>query len=216
VWGTESPSPASSIHENVEVDVVSEAYTRSDGLALRHDAIDRDAIAVDGIVRGVSADIVEPDGGSEREIRESDLSVEIVESNATATTLQIELRDAETGMPIMLENPITLPRFSLIGHDSREGYITIGDQRVRTNVAGTAEVTVHQPGIYTAEYHPGSWRSHSPAYLGDTATETWHPLATPTGWFTLVVDVVRYALPFAVALYAARRIGTFLKMKDTL
>jgi len=115
----------------------------------------------------------------------------------------------------MLENPFRLPRFSLIGQKFREGYITIGDQRVRTNRHGIATVTVNQPGIYTAEYHPGSWRSHSPAYLGDTATETWHPLATPTGWFTLVVDVTRYAIPFAVALYAAKRIGSFLKMKDS-
>lgn len=216
VWGTESSSPEPAIHENVDIEVVSEAYTRSDGLALRYEDIDRDAIAVDGIVRGVSADIVEPDGGSEREIRESDLSVEIIESNATAVTLQVELRDTETGAPIMLENLFDLPRFSLIGHQSRQGYITIGDQQVRTDITGTAEVTVTQPGIYTAEYHPGSWRSHSPAYLGDTATETWHPLATPTGWFTLLVDVVRYALPFAVALYAAKRIGTFLQMRDTL
>ena len=216
VWGTESSSPESAIHENVDIEVISEAYMRSDGLALRYEDIDRDAVAVDGIVRGVSADIVEPDGGSEREIRESDLSVEIIESNATAVTLQVELRDAESGRPIMLENPFDLPRFSLISHESHQGHITIADQQVRTDVTGTAEVTVTQPGIYTAEYHPGSWRSHSPAYLGDTATETWHPLATPTGWFTLLVDVVRYALPFAVALYAAKRIGTFLQMRDTL
>ena len=215
VWGTESPSPKPAIDETVDIEVVSEPYTRSYGLALRHDDIDSDAVAVDGIVRGVSADLVEPNGGAEREIRESNLSVEIVDSNATAVTLQIELRDAETGAPIMLENPFGLPRFSLIGHEFREGYITIGDQRVRTNRQGIATVTVNQPGIYTAEYHPGSWRSHSPAYLGDTATETWHPLATPTGWFTLVVDVIRYAIPFAVALYAAKRIGTFLKMKDS-
>ncbi|WP_254810736.1 hypothetical protein [Natronosalvus amylolyticus] len=216
VWGTESSSPEPTIHENVEIDVVSGTYTRSSGLALRYDGIDRDAIRVDGIVRGVSAEIIEPDGGSEREIRESDLSVEIIESNATAVTLQIELRDAETGAPIMLESPFDDPRFSLIGAASREGYITIGDQVVRTNAAGIAEVTVYQPGIYTAEYHPGSWRSHNPAYIGDTATETWHPLATPTGWFTLLVDLIRYAIPFAVALYAAKRIGSFLKMRDTL
>jgi len=216
VWGTESSSPEPSIHENVDIDVVSESYTRSSGLALRYDGIDRDAIRVDGIVRGVSAEIIEPDGGSEREIRESDLSVEIIESNATAVTLQIELRDAETGAPIMLESPFDDPRFSLIGAASREGYITVGDQQVRTNAAGIAEITVHQPGIYTAEYHPGSWRSHNPAYIGDTVTETWHPLATPTGWFTLLVDLIRYAIPFAVALYAAKRIGSFLKMRDTL
>ncbi|WP_226007453.1 hypothetical protein [Natrinema salinisoli] len=216
VWGTESTSPEPSIHENVDVDVVSDTYTRSYGLALRHDIIDPDAVTVEGIVRGVSADIVEPDGGSEREIRESNLSVEIVDSNATAVTVAITLRDAETGSPIMLESPFDDPRFSVIGHDSREGYITIDDQRVRTNADGVAEITIDQPGIYTAEYHPGSWRSHSPAYVGDTATETWHPLATPTGWFTLLVDFVRYAIPFAVALNAAKRIGSFLKIRETL
>ncbi|MFD1562823.1 hypothetical protein ACFR99_04595 [Haloarchaeobius amylolyticus] len=216
VWGTESTSPESSLHENVEVDVVSAPYTRSSGLALRHDGVDRDAVAVDGIVRGVSADIVEPDGGTEREIRESELSLEIVDSNATAVTLEIELRDTATDEPIMLENQYDGPRFWLIGHDVREGYITIGDQRVRTNSEGLAEVTVSQPGIYTAEYHPGSWRSHSPSYLGDTATETWHPLATPTGWFTLLVDVVRYAIPFVIALYAAKRLGNFLKLRDEI
>ncbi|WP_226479871.1 hypothetical protein [Natrinema amylolyticum] len=216
VWGTESSSPELSIHENVDIDVVSETYTRSYGLALRHDGIDSDAITVDGIVRGVSADIVEPEGGSEREIRESDLSVEIVDSNATAITLRIELRDAETGSPIALERSVADPRFSLIGHDSREGTISIGDQQIRTNAAGVAEVVITQPGIYTAEYHPGSWRSHSPAYIGDTATETWHPLATLTGWFVLLVDFVRYAIPFAVALYAAKRIGLFLNSRDTL
>ncbi|QFU84128.1 hypothetical protein GCU68_07275 [Natronorubrum aibiense] len=216
VWGTESSSPEPALHENADIDVISSAYTRSDGLALRYDNIDRDSVAVDGIVRGVTADIVEPDGGSKREIRESDLSVEIVDSNTTAVTLRLELRDAKTGRPIMLESPFDQPRFSVIGHASREGYITVGDQRVRTNREGVAEVTVHQPGIYTAEYHPGSWRSQSPAYLGATATEMWHPLATPTGWFVLVVDVVRYAFPFVVALYAAKRIGTFLKLNDTL
>jgi len=216
VWGTESSSPEPTIHENVDVDVVSNSYTRSYGLALRNDEIDRDAITVTGIVRGVNAEIVEPDGGSEREIRESDLSVEVVDANATEATLRIELRDVHSGLPIMLEDPFEGNRFSLIGSDTSRGYISIGDQTVRTNIAGTAEVTVQQPGIYTATYHPASWRSHDPAYVGSTASATWHPLTSTAGWFTLLVDLIRYAIPFTVVLYAAHRIGTFLKIEDTL
>ncbi|WP_312911716.1 hypothetical protein [Natronosalvus caseinilyticus] len=215
VWGNETESPASSMHDNVEVDVVSGPYTRSSGVALRYDEIDPDSITVEGIVRGVTAEIVEPDNGTQREIRESELSIEVVNSSDTASTLRIELRDTATGEPIMLDT-LDDPRFSLIGQDARSGYITVGDRRVRTDATGAVEITVSQPGIYTAEYHPGSWRSHQPAYLGDTATATWHPLTSPTGWFTLLVDLVRFALPFAVALYAAKRIGTFLKFNDEL
>ncbi|MFP8890802.1 hypothetical protein ACLI4U_13675 [Natrialbaceae archaeon A-CW2] len=215
VWGRERDSPEPAIHENVEIDVVSGTYTDSSGLALRYDTIDRDEIAVAGIVRGVHAELIEPDGSTEREIRESELTIERLESNATSATFLIELRDVETGSPITLENWADDPRLSVIGQDSRSGYITVGNEIVRTDLSGRVEVTVTQPGIYTATYHPGSWRSHQPAYIGDTATETWHPLGTATGWFVLLVDVIRYALPFAVALYAAQRVGTFLKIKDT-
>ncbi|MFP8958308.1 hypothetical protein ACLI4Y_16435 [Natrialbaceae archaeon A-CW3] len=214
VWGRERDSPEPALHEYVEVDVVSGTYTESSGLALRYDAIDREDIAVEGIVRGVTGELIEPDGGGEREIRESELSIERIDSNATEATFLIELRDVETGYPITLENLADDPRLSIIGQDDRAGYITVGEQVVRTDLSGRVEVTVTQPGIYTATYHPGSWRSHQPAYLGDTATDTWHPLETTAGWFTLLVDVIRYALPFAVALYAATRIGTFLKIRD--
>lgn len=216
VWGTVTSSPAPTLHENVEIEVVSERYTRSDGMALRDEEIDRDAFAVAGIVRGTSAEIIEPAGGAEREIRASELSLDIVESNATAATVRVELRDAHTGLPIMLESPLELDRFSLISLDATEEYVLVGDQRVQTDILGRAEVTLTQPGVHSATYEPASWRTHDPAYLGDSASVTWHPLATATGWFTLLVDIVRYAIPVLVVLYAAKRLGAFLRIRDSL
>ncbi|MDR5673556.1 hypothetical protein RH858_10440 [Halalkaliarchaeum sp. AArc-GB] len=215
VWGFESESPAPTVHENVEIGIVDEPYVRSYGLAVRYDEIDRDHLEVQGIVRGESADIIEPDGGTEREIRESNLTVETVEENETEATLRIELRDAETGTPIALENPFEdHPRVAPIGHEQRSGYITIGDQRVETNASGVAIVTIRTPGSYTAEYHPGSWRTHDPAYVGDRASVGWHPLSTISGWLTLIVDVVRFSIPFVVALYAGLKLGSFLRIPE--
>ncbi|ELY96224.1 hypothetical protein C483_00320 [Natrialba hulunbeirensis JCM 10989] len=211
VWGTESSSPNATIHENVEIDVVEVPYTRSSGLAIRHDAVDRDHLEVQGIVRGTTATLIEPDGGTEREIRESNLSVEILEQNESAVTVELELRDAKTGDPIALQSN---SRFAPIGIDTRDGYIAIADEYVQTDSAGRATVTISQPGIHTATYHPGSWRTHDPAYVGDTASVSWHPLATASGWFTLFVDVFWLSIPFLVALYAGLKLGSFLRTPD--
>lgn len=215
VWGTESSPPNETIHENVEIDVVDNPYTRSYGLAIRYDDADRDHLAVQGIVRDTTAELVEPEGGTERDIRESELSVEVLEQTESAATLEIELRDAETGDPIMLEGLFgDHPRWDPIGVTTRDGYITIADERVETGASGKAIVTVTQPGIHTAEYHPGTWRTHNPAYVGDTATVSWHPLTTASGWFTLFVNVFWISIPFLVALYAGLKLGSFLHIPD--
>jgi len=60
--GTDRPSPAGTIGENVNIEVVNQSYTTTYGVAVRAEAIDRDALHVAGIVRGVNASIVEPDG----------------------------------------------------------------------------------------------------------------------------------------------------------
>jgi len=215
VWGFRSESPAPALHENVEIGVVDAPYIRSYGLAVQHDGIDRESLRVDGIVRGENATIVEPDGGAEREINRSDLSVEIIDENQTEATVRIDLQDAETGELIGLEEPFDeQPRVDPIGQDQREGYITIGDKRVETNSFGFTTVTIRQPGSYTVEYHPGSWRTHDPAYVGDQSDISWHPLSTAGGWFTFLVDVLWILIPFVVALYAGLKLGSFLHIPE--
>ncbi|MDS0301197.1 hypothetical protein NDI76_20895 [Halogeometricum sp. S1BR25-6] len=210
-WGTERSSPLESIGENVTIEVINQSYETTYGVAVRAENVDREALHVAGIVRGVNASIAKPDGGSERQLRRSNLSVEVLQQNQSQATLRIELRDNETGAPIILNDAT---RRYLIGGSTRNGSITIADQEVETNASGVAIVTITEPGIYTARYHPGSWLGHNPAYVSDTATARWHPLGTIDGWFALVFEAGWQFIPFFVVFYAGRRLLRMLGPED--
>ena len=210
-WGTERPSPLGTIGENVNIEVVNQSYETTYGVAVRAENVDREALHVAGIVRGVNASIVEPDAGSERQLRRSNLTVEVLQQNQSQATLRIELRDNQTGAPIVLNDSA---RQYPIGGSPRDGYITIADRKVETNVSGVAIVTITEPGIYTARYHPGSWLGHNPAYVSDTATARWHPLGTIDGWFAFIFEVGWQFIPFFVMFYAGRRLLRMLGPED--
>ena len=211
-WGTDRSSPVGTIGENINIDIVNQSYTTTYGVAVRAETVDRDALHVAGIVRGVNASIVEPDGGSQRQLRRSNLTVEVLDQNQSQATLRIELRDNQTGAPITLGGSRQYP----IGGTTRNGYITIADQRVETNASGVAIVTIDVPGIYTARYHPGSWLGHNPAYVSDSATARWHPLGTIEGWFALIFEVGWQLLPFFVMFYAGKRLLRMLGPEEHL
>ncbi|QLG63986.1 hypothetical protein HUG12_04665 [Halorarum salinum] len=215
VWGTESESPAIELPENVTVDVVEQPYTQSYGLALRTDERTLEGVHVQGIVRGVNTTVTIPDDERVRPLRESELSVELENQSASGATLRIELTDATTGDPISLTDtqgadPVAVPADG----ERRTGYITVNGERVETNPDGTATVQVREPGSYSVRYHPGSWLSHDPAYVGSTASVSWHPLLTVAGWVAFLDEVVWWSIPFVTALYGGIRIGKFLKYDE--
>ncbi|WP_226023981.1 hypothetical protein [Halomicrobium salinisoli] len=212
-WGSDRPTPTGTIGENVHVEVVNETYTTTYGVAVRSNTVDRDALHVAGIVRGVNASITDPAGGSERHLRNSNLSVEVVEQNESQATLKIRLRDNETGSPIALEAG---GRQYPISDSTRNGYITVADQRVETNESGVAVVTISEPGIYTAQYHPGTWLGHEPAYVSDTETIRWHPLGTIDGWFAFLLEIAWQLIPFFVMLYAGKRLLQMASPNDSI
>jgi len=202
-WGTERSSPVETIGENVSIGVVNQPYETTYGVAVRTETVDREALHVAGIVRGVNGSIAEPDTGSERQLRRSNLTVEVRQQNESQATLWIELRDNRTGAPIILNDS---SRRYPIGGTSRAGYITVANRKVETNVSGVAIVTITEPGIYTARYHPGSWLGHNPAYLSETATVRWHPLGTIDGWFAFILEVGWQCIPFFVMFYAGKQL----------
>jgi len=103
--GTDRPSPDGTLGENINIDIVNQSYTTTYGVAVRAESVDRDALQIAGIVQGVNASIVAPDAGSERQLRRSNLTVEVLQQNESQATLRIELRDNETGAPIVLSDP---------------------------------------------------------------------------------------------------------------
>lgn len=206
-WGTTVPSPAASLGDNIHVDVVNRSYTASHGVAVRADRVTPETIHVAGIVRGVNASITEPDNGFERPLSRSNLTAVVLDENQSGAWVRLTLRSADSGEPIVLDDSA---RDVPVDGPERNGYIAIAGQRVETNASGIAVVTLDQPGIYTARYHPGSWVSQSSAYVGDAATVRWHPLTTLDGWLALVIEVGWQLLPFVVALYAGRRVVAVL------
>jgi hypothetical protein len=159
----------------------------------------------------VSASLTEPETGSERQLRRSNLSIGVIEQNSSHATLRVELRDNQTGEPIVLDNDGRLTPF---GGDIRNGYITVDDQRLVTNESGVALLTVDSPGLYTATYHPGSWLSHNPAYVRETATTRWHPLGTLDSWLELIFNAGWQLIPFFVMFYAGHRLLRMLGPDD--
>ncbi len=210
VWGTDAPTPAAGLHENVDVGVVNESYTRSYGMAIRTDSVDDSALTIHGVVRGVETNLSDVER-EHRPLRESNLSVTVTDRNETAATLRIELTDARTDDPIVLRDG---DRRAPIGGEPRTGTLRVNGNAVETNGRGVAVVTVNEPGIYTVEYDPDSWRAASPAYVGATESVRWHPLTTVSGWLHVIETVVVWAIPFAVTLYAGLRIGRFFRISD--
>ncbi|WP_435196385.1 hypothetical protein [Natronomonas sp. EA1] len=204
VWGIERPSPSAGLPENVTVDVVEQPYTTSYGLAIRTSVGQPETTRVRGIVRGVNATLHRE--SEPRVIRESTIDVRVLSQTDAQARLLVELSEAETGEPIVL-SPTNDVRYEPIV-DSRDGYIELAGKQLETNASGMATVTVSEPGVYTARYVPGSWLTHDPAYTTAADTARWHPLGTVTGWLELLTTGLIWFLPFALAAYAGRQLGT--------
>ena len=203
VWGIDRASPAGALPPNVTVDVVEQEYTTSFGLAIRTSVGTPETIRVPGIVRGVNATLGRTE--STRPIRESRIEVRVLSQTNEQARLLVHLSDAETGEPIALA-PAVDSRYEPIV-DGRDGYIELGGERLQTNSSGMVTVTVSDPGVYTARYVPGSWLTHDPAYTTAADTTRWHPLGTVAGWLALLTTSLTWFLPFALAVYAGRRLG---------
>jgi hypothetical protein len=210
VWGFDQTSPRSTTGENVAVEVVEQPYTSSYGIAVRTSADIGDGPRVQGIVDGVDGDLVTPEHERERILRESRLSVEVIEAGADEAVLRVELRDNVTDDPIVLGRSSD-PRYAPIAGNPRSGYVTVAGERAETNDSGVALVTVEQSGVYTARYHPGSWLNHYPAYTGSTASARWHPLTTTEGWFRLALTALQWSIPFLLVIYAGRKLGSMFR-----
>ncbi|MFC6614912.1 hypothetical protein ACFQAS_08080 [Halopenitus salinus] len=201
-WGIDRGSP-NTIGPNVTVDAVDGVYTDSTSIATRTASSDLDHVEIRGLVRGESTIIPRRDFDTDRELRQSDLSVTTLRHNATAMTVQIELTERPSGSPIALHET---SRSGAGRGSDRSGYVAVGDRRVKTNESGLVVVTVADPGIHTIRYHPGSWLTHEPAYVGETTTLRFHPLASVDGIVAFLIEVMWQLLPFVVMFYAGHRV----------
>ncbi|WP_254279295.1 hypothetical protein [Haloarcula marina] len=158
---------------NVSLDVVSEPYLASYGLATRWEAdietpadteseaeasndFETTAITARGLVRGVET-TRSLDTLAEVPIRESNLTLTLQNQSAGSATVRVILRDAETGEPIETH--------------SRDGYLLVDGERIQTNATGVAVFTVPpRHDAVSARHVPGEWWLNIPGYVGDSDT----------------------------------------------
>jgi hypothetical protein len=173
---------APTLPSNIQVDVSEEPYIASYGLAtrLQTDADITDVTAL-GLVRGVEAPL-HPESFFTVLHNRSALAVDIRNSTDSKTTIQVTLRDAETGEPIET--------------DGQQGHILLNGERFNTSADGTVTATLSTgQNSFEARYVPGNWWETSQAYAAssDVAYER-------MGVLGFVSVLYRIAIPIGVLL----------------
>ena len=165
--------------ENINLDVLSEPYTASYGIATRSTGVETDSwkITARGLV------------GGERVVRDasdlpsvpmnrSNLTLAIENTSTETITVRLDLRDAGSGAPI--------------DTSERNESIHIADREIDTGPDGTATVTLDRDvGGVSARYEPRPWWFGGTAYVGDSDA------VYPRG---VVLQTVRTLFEFAVPL----------------
>lgn len=178
-----------SLPPTVNLDVIDEPYTASYGLVTRTETSGgRDwTVRATGLVRG-SATAVTAADLREVPIHESELELEVLESNEEHVTVQVRLTDAVTGEPIATKG--------------RRGYVLLDGERVETNASGIANRTMPRPaGGLAARFVPGPWWPEPVGYVGDSdvvyvrgtvlqALHVLYEVGVPTALFLFGVFVI--------------------------
>lgn len=186
VYGISTQPP--SLPPNVHLDILTESYTASYGIATRAKTNKSlSTVKAWGLVRGVSAERSSTDF-ARIQINESNLTIAVLNKSESTVTVQIQLRDANTGNPINTAG--------------RDGYIVLDDRRLNTTTNGTVTVTLNRPpGGISARYEPGLWWLNLPGYTGDSDTvlvqgsalavvSTLFRLGVPVSLFLLAVFLI--------------------------
>jgi hypothetical protein len=180
--------------ENVRLDLMEEPYTASYGIAARvATSKPLDVVQAGGLVRGVTV-TRSTDAFSQIPIRQSNLTLQVLNETEETVTVRAHFRDGQTGTPIA-----TVPR---------SGWLVVNGERVNTTVTGTVTVTVNRPlGGVSARYEPGDWWLESVGYTASTDTVVLQggALALISRLFTILIPVVLFLL----AVYLIDRITSW-------
>jgi hypothetical protein len=168
---------------NVSLDDRTNPYTASYGVATRIETTEHDfsTVTARGLVRGVTVNAgTEP--FADAPIRESNLTLSVLNTTDDSVTVRVRLVDAATRAPIATANS--------------DGYVVVGDERLNTSANGTVRTTVPHTGDgVAARYEPEVWWDSIPGYVGDSDAVSVSSHAFE--WFRLLYQ---FGLPLGVFL----------------
>jgi len=209
-WGNTRRSP-SGFGRTIGLEPVEPRYTATWGMAVRAPTVDPSAVTVQGIVNGTNSS-VQSDRRQQQSIRRANLSMAIIATNESGAVVEVTLRDAETGSPIVLADPPSGSPFRPVDTgESRDGSIVVDGKQVETDESGTARVFVTDPGHIEARYEPDLWIDADPAYASDGASVQWTPQNSIWYWFELALDLfLLVVLPVGIVWYLGVQLGKML------
>jgi len=183
--GQTRTSPNGTLAPSLDLPVAADSYNSSRSVAVEYQDGEGDVV-VDGIVRGVNSPAMTIGGTTD--IRETNLTLEVVASNSSHVIVKAVLQEASTGNRIDLR--------------SRSGYIQIGDQKVNTNASGIVLVTIEKQTTIQAEFAPGDWWGDPPGYKSSRARAvTNSDFLTVDSQAELWVRMFVHSLPILVPFY---------------
>ncbi|MCU4744121.1 hypothetical protein [Natronoglomus mannanivorans] len=196
-WGAEQSSP--SLPANIDIDPA-ETYVDADSIALSSTTLEGEAfdeVTVQGIVQGQSQTVSldEP-----QTVRETNLTLSVLESNSTRATVRAEVTENTTGNPVST------------------GQVVIGDQSTPVNASGMAVLEVSSSlSLVRGQYVPQEWW-HTDRPYASAEDRTKLPPNFPE--FRTLVQLALVTLlwfvPLAAAVFGFDYLtrGTFLGLTD--
>lgn len=171
-------------------------------------------LSVAGLVRGTNTSINLSEAPSPP-IRQPSLTITVFNQTESTATLVVRLRDNQTGAPIAVSAP-GIPNSSNPG--VTEATLFVDGTPVTTDEQGRVFVHVDEYGAHSARFEPSvlTTTAGQQAYSATTATVSWHPLRTVSGWVSLATTLLRWAVFAALLAYAGRRLGRFVRPRNHL
>ncbi|WP_255150126.1 hypothetical protein [Halorarius halobius] len=193
-FGSRTEPPT--LPQSVRLDVLTEPYTKSYGLAIRVDAaasdtpITADGVRALGLVRGVSTTPTRT-AVYEQTLHRANLTLTVRNRSNDTVTIRARLSSRATGDPIATA--------------SRRGYLVVAGERANTTANGTATVTVpRQGGTLAARYEPARWWREDVGYT--SASDAVYVGGTVIQFLAVLY---RFAVPVSLFLGAVFIIDRF-------
>ncbi|WP_435180962.1 hypothetical protein [Halorussus sp. AFM4] len=183
--GQNRTSPNGTLANSLDLPVAADTYNDSRSVAIEYQN-ESGEVEADGIVRGVTSGGMEIGGTAE--IRQTNLTLDVVASNSSHVTVRAVLQEKNTSDSIDLR--------------SRSGYLFIEGHKVNTNASGIVLVTLEKKTTIQAKFRPGEWWEAQPGY-----TESQARAVTNSDFLTVDtqaefwVRVFVYSLPIIVPFY---------------
>lgn len=137
----------------VYLDVLTEPYIASYGIATRTETTDHDlsGVTARGLVRGESVEANESHF-ADIPIHRTDLTLTVLNATEKSVTVRVRLTNTDTGAPIDTSD--------------RRGSIVLQGERVNTGSDGTVTRALPRPaGGVSARYRPQPWWYEEPGYV---------------------------------------------------